>query len=231
MTTPDSTPLPVSMPPRSKPVIVGITGASGTLLGLRLVRALLNLSVPVELIFTEKSQAVCFEETGLTLKRQGDTNKGDLSRTEQLCQFLKLPLESASLLRLYGNQEIGQKPASGTYLTRGMVVIPCSMGTLAKIAQGTSDNLICRAADVTLKESRRLILVPRETPLNAIQLENMLKLSRLGVRLIPPMLAFYSEAFNSLDGQIDYTLGKVLDHLELEHTLSYRWQGMGQTRP
>ena len=204
-----------------KPIVLGITGATGSQLGFRLLKELLLLGQPVDLILTEKSLQVVYEETGFQAKASGG------SKVQQLLEFLDLPAEKAAILQWFGNQEIGQKPASGTYLTQAMVVAPCSMGTLAKIAQGTADNLVCRAADVTLKEHRPLILLPRETPLNAIHLENMLKLSRLGVRLIPPMLSFYSPEFMSLDGQMDYTLGKVLDHLGLEHTLYTRWTGLG----
>jgi 4-hydroxy-3-polyprenylbenzoate decarboxylase len=103
------------------------------------------------------------------------------------------------------------------------------MGTLAHIAQGMSDSLLTRAADVTLKEGRPLILLPRETPFNAIHLQNMLTLAQLNVRIIPPMLSFYSPDFLSLEGQILYTVGKVLDQLGLEHQLYQRWQGLSTT--
>lgn len=210
----------------NQPVVVGTTGASGSALGLRLIGHLLQLNVPVEWIATPACLQVCVSETGFKPGPRGH-------RAEALVAFLGLPAEKTALLSCYGDEEIGQKPASGTHLTQGMVILPCSMGSLAKIATGLSDTLLSRAADVTLKESRPLILVPRETPFNAIHLENMLKLSRLGVRMIPPMLAFYQPEFTQgqsatalLEAQMDYTLGKVLDHLGLPHTLSPRWQGL-----
>lgn len=207
---------------KTKPIVLGITGATGTWLGFRLLKELLLLGEHVDLVLTEKSLQVAYEETGFATKA-----KTGQSKTQQLLEFLGVPIDQHEQLNWFGNQEIGQKPASGTYLTKAMVICPCSMGTLAKIAHGTSDNLVCRAADVTLKESRPLLLVPRETPLHTIHLENMLTLSRLGVRLIPPMLSFYSQEFMSLEGQMVYTLGKVLDHLRLEHSLYQRWSGLG----
>ncbi len=204
-------------PPVHRSVVVGITGASGSIIGFRLVEELLRLHVPVELVFSNKALPVIFEEMNLSL------NTGDTKVNETIVSFLKLPLDRAPLLKIWNNQNLGASPSSGTHLTQGMVVVPCSMGTLAKIANGTSDNLVCRAADVTLKESRKLILVPRETPFNAIHLKNMLTLSQLGVAMIPPMLSFYLPDFNSIDGQINYTVGKVLDQLGLTHDLHTRW--------
>jgi flavin prenyltransferase len=214
---------------QTQPIILGITGATGTPLGFALLKELLLAEQTIELIFTDKCQQVLWEETGF--RWETGTQQGNAtSRTVQLVKYLGLPEEASERLSLYGNQEIGQKPASGTYLTKAMVICPCSMGTLAKIAHGLADNLVCRAADVTLKESRKLILVPRETPLNALHLENMLKLSRLGVRMIPPMLSFYSKEFLSMEGQMAYTVGKILDHLDLHHTLYQRWQGLGHNK-
>ena len=201
------------------PITVGITGASGALLGFRLVKHLLELNQAVELILSEKSIPVIQQETGFT---PGSADK----RIEHLLSFLSLASEKKKLLRWYGNHELGAPPASGTHLTGGMVVAPCSMSTLAKIATGLSDSLITRAADVVLKERRRLILLPRETPLNAVHLANMQTLAQLDVRLIPPMLAFYSQSFQSMEGQLDYTLGKVLDHLGIQHTIYERWTGL-----
>ena len=112
--------------------------------------------------------------------------------------------------------------ASGSYQWQAMVICPASMSTISRIASGTADNLITRAADVTLKEQRKLILVPRETPLSAIHLENLLKLARLGATIIPPMLGFYFHP-ESLEDQINFIVGKVLDHLGLEHALHATW--------
>lgn len=202
---------------KTKPVVVGITGASGSILGFRTVKELLLLDCPVELVMTEKSQGVITEETGLKLSHQSEDRRLDILR------FLGLPDEKADLLALFGNNRLDAPPSSGTHLTRGMVVVPCSMGTLGRIANGITDNLVARAADVTLKEHRKLILVPRESPFNQIHLRNMLTLSQMNVVLIPPMLTFYLRDFDSIDGQINYTIGKILDQLGFEHDLYTRW--------
>ena len=203
------------------PVVVALTGASGSILGLQLVGHLLQAGCPVELILTDKAQLVMHSEVGLQLHGTAE------EKVQQVLTFLKLEVALFHpLLTLHSNKAIGAKPASGTFRTRGMVVAPCSMGTVAKIAHGLADNLTCRAADVTLKEGRKLILMPRETPFNALHLENMLKLSRLGVAMVPPMLAFYQPEFLSFEGQVAYSLGKVLDLLDLPHTLYQRWQGI-----
>jgi len=122
----------------------------------------------------------------------------------------------------YQENDLGAAVASGSFQHQGMVVIPCSMKTLAGIAHGYAANLISRAADVTLKEGRRLILVPRETPLNAIHLENMLTLARLGVVIMPPVPAFYYRPA-TIDELVQHLVGRILDHLGLEHNLLSRW--------
>jgi flavin prenyltransferase len=113
-------------------------------------------------------------------------------------------------------------------MTHGMVIIPCSMGTLGRIANGITDTLVARAADVTMKEHRKLIVVPRESPFNQIHLRNLMTLSQCGAVILPPMLSFYLPDFGTIDGQINYTIGKVLDQLGFTHTLYTRW---GQKQP
>jgi flavin prenyltransferase len=207
---------------RERPIVLGITGASGSILGLRLLKELLLLGQSVDVILTNSARVVMQQEVNLTLEGAGvEARKHSLLEAMTLTQG-----DYAERLNLFSNQNIGAAPASGTYLHKGMVIAPCSMGTVSKIAQGTSDSLLLRAADVTLKEHRPLILLPRETPFNAIHLENMLKLSRLGVHLIPPMLSFYHAEFLSMEGQLRYTISKVLDHLMLDHTLHTRWEGL-----
>jgi 4-hydroxy-3-polyprenylbenzoate decarboxylase len=212
-------------PSPPKPLVLGITGASGTRLGLSLLTNLLLAKQPVYLVPTQKALLVMSQELPDLL--EAELVKAPLAqRPALLCHALGLPAEAAALLHWFSDANVGDKPASGTHLTRGMIVAPCSMGTLAKIAHGISDTLLTRSADVTLKEHRPLILMPRETPLNSIHLKNMLSLSEMGVRLIPPMLAFYSPEFATLEGQLAYLSGKVLDQLGIEHTLHTRWQGL-----
>ena len=201
------------------PVVVGITGATGSILGFELIKTLLQMGQPVDMIISDKSYQVIFEEMGISMPKSMDAQK------QAVLNYIELPdSRYTPLLNCYGNQQLGAKPASGTYLTRGMVVIPCSMATLGKLACGISDNLVTRSADVTLKERRPLLVIPRESPFNRIHLENMLRLHDAGATVIPPVLSFYQEAFMSLEGQISYTIGKVLDHLGLtEHTAYTRW--------
>jgi len=199
----------------NKPVVVAITGASGSILGFRLIECLLAQRQPVELVITEKAYPVIFTETSLKL--------GGTDKNLALLRHLGLSEEFASFLSIYENNRLDAPPSSGTHLTRGMVVIPCSMGTMGRIASGITDTLAARAADVTLKEHRKLIIVPRESPLNSIHLRNMQTLSQCGVVIIPPVLSFYLPDFHSIDGQINYTVGKVLDQLGFEHELYNRW--------
>ncbi len=206
------------------PVVVGITGASGSVIGFQMVRILLQMNRPVELIMTEKSLQVIFQELGYQVTGQSDEMK-----SRNLVEHLKLDSQKAELLRIFGNNRLDAPSSSGTHLTRGMAIIPCSMGTLGKIAGGIGDNLVCRSADVTLKENRKLVLVPRETPLNQIHLKNLLTLSQAGALIVPPVLSFYLPEFststpqNPLAGQINYIIGKCLDLLEVEHQLHPRW--------
>ncbi|HEY9745663.1 MAG TPA: UbiX family flavin prenyltransferase [Oculatellaceae cyanobacterium] len=201
--------------PSPKPIVVGITGASGSVLGFRLIEELIRLEQTVELVMTEKSLQVILEETGLKV--------GGADKSLTIIRHLGLPDERASQLRVFENHRLDAPPASGTHLTRGMVIIPCSMGTLGRIANGITDNLAARAADVTLKESRKLVIVPRESPLNQIHLRNLNTLAQCGAVIIPPVLSFYLPDFSSIDGQINYTVGKVLDQFGFEHDLYTRW--------
>jgi len=202
------------------PVVVGITGSSGGILAFHLVKQLLTSGYPVELILTDKAFQVTLEETGLKIGG-GDSD----DKATRLLAYLGLPVATyLPMLQVYANHQLDAPPASGTHRTTGMVIIPCSMGTLGRIAAGIGDNLVSRSADVTIKEHRKLILVPREAPLSPIHLENMLKLSHIGVLMLPPMLTFYlPEYARSMDGQLAYTVGKTLDHLGIPHQLFTRW--------
>ncbi len=197
-----------------KPVIVGMTGASGTIYGLRLVQALTQAGRQVALVVSDSARLVIQEEQGKVLRNPVDKASW------------KEWLDDASLdfLEIFPFRDFTAPVASGSYPAEAMIIMPCSMGTLGAIASGISQNLIHRAADCTLKEGRPLILVPRETPLNAIHLENMLKLSRIGVRIVPAMPGFYAGA-SSVEELVDFMVGKVLDQLGIFHTLYPRWTG------
>ncbi|MFX3633487.1 MAG: UbiX family flavin prenyltransferase [Candidatus Pristimantibacillus sp.] len=195
----------------SKRWVVGITGASGAIYGIRLIEELLGAGILVHLVVTEAGWRVLKEELGWETSR----------RQSALEQLFGEELSSGQL-QFHPNADIGAAIASGSFRVEGMVIIPCSMGSLASLANGISDDLLTRAGDVMLKEGRPLLLVPRETPLHAIHLENMLKLSRLGVRIIPAMPAFYYKP-QSMDEMINFLVGKVLDNMSIEHTLYRRW--------
>ncbi|KGE17822.1 UbiX family flavin prenyltransferase [Paenibacillus wynnii] len=196
---------------KPKSFVVGITGASGAVYGVRLTETLLSLGFTVHLVVSNAGWRVLKEELSVNISDRD----GYLSE-----KFRDYP---GSLL-YHPIGDIGASIASGSFRVEGMIVMPCSMGTLSAIAAGTSDNLMTRAADVMLKEGRPLVIVPRETPLHAIHLENMLKLSRLGVRIIPAMPAFYYGP-ETLDDIVNFMVGKVLDSFNIEHALFRRWEG------
>lgn len=210
-----------------KPYIVAITGASGVVYGLRLLEVLGEQKVPVELVISDTARVVMKEEL-----RDCPLPAGRQAVFEGLSPLFdkgdRHPLRNAQgepvPITLHGFHDFTAPIASGSYPVEGMVIIPCSMGTLGAVASGLSQNLIHRAADCTIKEGRKLILVPRETPLSAIHLENMLKLSRLGVRIVPAMPAFYSGQ-QSVRELIDFLVGKVLDQMGIPHALYPRWVG------
>jgi len=181
-------------------LIIGISGATGAIYGLRLLETLKKISGV---------------ETHLTITKSAiKTIELEMSLTED---------QVKSLATYYHDVENLAAPiASGSFMVDGMVVVPCSMKTLAGIASGYSDNLLLRAADVTIKERRPLILVTRETPLSPIHLENMLKLARCGVTILPAMPAFYHKP-KTIDDLVNQIVGKILDKLGLEHKLYRRW--------
>ena len=194
-------------------VTVAWTGASGSPYGLRLVEALLAAERPVYLIVSRAARVVLAEETDLELP----------GATGSLEEALRTHYgDRDGRLRVLGREEWTARVASGSSAPKAMAVCPCSMGTLGAIAGGLSDNLIERAADVVLKEAGRLVLVPREAPFSAIHLENMLKLARLGVTILPASPGFYHRP-RSVDELVDQVVGRVLDHLGVEHALGPRW--------
>lgn len=194
-------------------VTLALTGASGMPYAMRLLESLLAAGRSVYLLYSQAAQIVAQQEMGLTLP--SSSREVQLQLREQ---YRHLPGQ----LQVFGREEWFAPIASGTSVADAMVVCPCTMGTLAAIAAGMSDSLIERAADVTLKEQRKLILVPRETPFSAIHLENMLKLARLGAVILPANPGFYHHP-SSVQDLVDFVVARILDHLEIPHQLMARW--------
>ncbi|MEK6790973.1 MAG: flavin prenyltransferase UbiX [Deltaproteobacteria bacterium] len=195
---------------------VAITGASGAIYGLRLLDALLKRGDDVELIISPSGFLILKEELGIVASASDAAN---------VClQYLEAVWlgKRKGVLSGIPADCLTASSASGSSVKSGMIVCPCSMGTLARIAAGCSSNLIERAADCFLKERRTLILVPRETPLNAIHLENMLRLSRAGAVVLPAMPGFYTMP-KTVDDMVDFVVGKTLDCLGIENSLYKRW--------
>jgi len=196
---------------RTKSVwVVGVTGASGVRYAVRLLQVLPGLVDEVHAVFSDAALRVLNDEEGIAI------SQSSLS-LEKLCG------STSKNVTFYNSRDIGARIASGSLLTTGRVVIPCSMATLGALAHGMPNHLVHRAADVTMKEGRPLIIVPRETPLSPIHLENMLKLSRYGVKVIPAMPAFYNRPA-SVEQLVDQFVMKVLDGMGIAHTLGRRWK-------
>lgn len=190
------------------PVVVAITGASGAPYAVRLLRALVDLQVPTWLIVSSHGWRLLRTESGL-----------------HTLDELKAHVGAAAWDRcvtVFDDNDRGAKPASGSARTSGMVVCPCSMGTVSAIAHGTSRSLVERAADVALKERRRLIVVPRETPLSLVHLENLTHITRAGATVIPAAPGFYHQP-TRIEDLVDFIVARVLDHLDLDHDVGRRW--------
>lgn len=180
-------------------IVVGITGASGVIYGIKLIEELKKKDVIVHLIMSKFAMTNIEIETNYLIE---DVTK--------LADYI------------YDNWDLAANVSSGSYLVDGVVILPCSMKTLSSVANGYSENLIARVCDVALKERRKLIMCPRETPLNAIHLENMLKLARLGVDIIPPVPAFYNNPESLDDIILSHTM-KIMDHLNISFNKGKRW--------
>ncbi|KLU58815.1 putative aromatic acid decarboxylase [Peptococcaceae bacterium CEB3] len=184
----------------TKRLVVGITGASGSFYAYSLLRTLVSLDWLVEGIVTPMGKRVFAYECGVP------------------------PERAVAGVHWQANDDLFSSLASGSFRTEGMIVIPCSMNTLGFMAQGSGDSLLLRAAQVTLKERRPLIVVPREMPYNIIQLENMLRLARAGAIILPASPGFYHHP-EKIEDLVDHVVGRVLDQLGIEHTLYRRWNG------
>jgi 4-hydroxy-3-polyprenylbenzoate decarboxylase len=196
-----------------KTVALAFTGASGLPYGLRLLECLLAADVRVWLLYSQAAQIVARQELDLPLPAQP---------REAQRLFAQRYGAREGQLEVFGLQDWFAPPASGSNPPDAYVICPCSMGTLAKVATGLADDLIARAADVVLKEGRKLILVPRETPLSAIHLENMLRLARAGAVILPPAPGFYHRPVNIAD-LVDFVVARILDQLDIEHALVRPW--------
>jgi len=197
-------------------IVTAVTGASGALYAVRFLRACLSLGMRVDLVVSEYGHRLLIEECGLNLKVE--SVEGWLER-----RYGPVPRGTGSITR-HGEHELGASIASGSQGWDAMVVVPCSMKTLSGIAHGAASNLIERAADVTLKERRPLILVPRETPLNLVQIENLRIAATAGAAIVPAMPAFYQKP-QSLEDLADFIAGRVLSLLRIEHRLFPAWEG------
>jgi len=184
-----------------KKIIIGITGSTGTVLGIRLLEILNGTNIETHLIISKWGHQTLEHETNYSY--------------EQVIAMADIH---------YPPGEMGAAVSSGSFHTEGMIIIPCSMASLASIASGQGSHLVHRAADVILKEQRKLVLVARETPLNQIHLENMQKLAGMGVRIVPPMMAFYNHP-KSIEDMIDHVVMRVLDQFDITVDTVPRWEG------
>ena len=197
----------------SNTICLAFTGASGMQYGVRLLECLLEAGCRVQLLYSQVAQIVAKEE--MTLELPSRASDAQVFFRER---YAALPGE----LDVFGRDEWFSPVASGSNPPDAMVVCPCTMGTLASIAQGLANNLIERAADVALKEGRKLVLVPRETPFSAIHLENMLRLVRAGAVILPPVPGFYHHP-RRIEDLIDFIVARILDQLRVHHSLMSRW--------
>ncbi len=198
---------------QTQTIALAVTGASGIQYSMRLLECLLRADRHVYLMFSRAAQVVAGMETDWNLP----------ARPAEMQEFLHAHYEvSAERLQVFGESQWTAPIASGSGAPDAMVVCPCTTGTLSSIANGACDNLIERAADVAIKERKQLIVMPREMPLSAIHLENMLKLARIGVTIMPPNPGFYNRP-DRVDDLVDFVVARVLDQLNIEQTLAPRW--------
>lgn len=199
--------------PFAKTVAVALTGASGMPYGLRLIEALVQQNARVYLLYSQAAHIVSKQELDLVIPpRAGDAE----------AFFTERHKAAPGQIRVFGREDWFAPVASGSNPADAMVICPCSMGTLAAVASGLSDNLIERAADVMMKESRKLVIVPRETPFSTLHLENMLRLSRAGVVILPANPAFYHHP-KSIEDLVDFIVSRILDQVGLPSALMRRW--------
>lgn len=200
-----------------KTICLALTGASGMPYGIRLLECLLEAGCHVQLLYSQVAQVVANQEMAIELPSRA---------TDAQTYFRERYAAHPGKLEVYGREEWFAPVASGSNPPDAMVICPCTMGTLASIAQGLAKQLIERAADVVLKEGRKLILVPRETPFSVIHLENMLRLARAGAVILPPNPGFYHHP-QGVEDLVDFVVARILDQLSVPHDLMQRWGKTG----
>ena len=193
--------------------VFALTGATGSVLGIRVLLEVAK-TAEVHLLISSQAFSIIFQETGIDWN--GASKKDVEARVRESLQ--------SENIYYYHEMDLSAPVSSGSFRTDGMFIVPCSMKTLSGVANGYTENLIQRAADVTIKEGRRLVMSPREMPFSAIHLENMLKLARLGVGIAPPVMGFYHGP-KTIDDMVDFAAGKVLDLMGIEHDIFRRWAG------
>jgi flavin prenyltransferase len=199
-----------------KPLILGVSGASGLIYAVRAIKYLLAANYEIELVASKSSYMVWQSE--LNIKMPPDPIQQELFWRE------KAGVEEGGKLRCHPWSDVGANIASGSFRTLGMIIIPCSMSTVAKIATGLSSDLLERAADVQLKEGRKLVLVPRETPLSLIHLRNLTSLAETGARIVPAIPAWYHHP-QTIEDLVDFVVARVLDQLDIDCIPIERWEG------
>ncbi len=198
------------------PIVLGITGASGSIYGIKLLQFFLENDYKLDLVLSNNAFEVFKYELSIEIDNSSpEATKASLLEKLNLCH-------KAEFLTVWSAKNIAASISSGSFKTQGMIIAPCSMATLANINAGTSNNLVARAADVTIKEGRKLLLVPRETPFSTIHLRNMAELSQIGVSIVPPNPGFYHNP-QSMDDLINFVVGKVLDSFGIDNSLFKRW--------
>ncbi len=199
-----------------EPIILAITAASGVVYGIKTLDFLLGNGFRTELIISSNAYYIFKQELGIEISHDKDIIRS------QILNYLNISNDNSNLKVLLDN-EIWAGPASGSYKTMGMIIAPASMASIAAISSGYAENLITRTADVNIKEGRTLVVVPRETPFSTLHLENLLKLSKLNVKIVPPIIGFYGK-IQTLEEGINFVIGKILDASGIPNDLYERWR-------
>ncbi len=199
-----------------RPIVIGVSGASGLIYAVRTVQHLLKANYTVDLVASKATYQVWYAEHGVRMPPE--------PHKQEIFWRSQSGVESAGTLRCYAASDVGASIASGSFRTQGMLVIPCSMSTVAKLANGLSGGLLERAADVQLKEGRKLVVVPRETPFSLIHLRNLTALAEAGARIVPAIPAWYHQP-QTIEDLVDFVIARALDQFDLDCVEIKRWQG------